>query len=67
MAKNIYPKKPSIPKIKIMKHGSGYEVYDGRTKIQATTTLDRAISSVKKEEKEYKNKLSYWLKNRKYK
>lgn len=64
MAKRIFPKKPKIPKIRIIKHGSGYETYDGREKINPTTTLTRATSTARGIEKEYKQRLKYWLKYR---
>jgi len=60
----VYPKKPTQPRIRIIKHGSGYQVFDGNKKIQATTTLSRATESARMIERQYNQKIQYWLKHR---
>ena len=64
MASKIYPKKPSPLKTKIVKHGSGYQVFDGRTKVQPTTDFSRAVQTAKYMEMEHAKRVQYWLKNR---
>lgn len=66
MAKKFI-KKPFPPKIKIIKHGSGYQVFEGKTKVQPTSTLSRSIATVRSIEKDHKQKIAFWVKHRRRK
>ena len=64
MVQKRYPNKPTPLKTKIVKHGSGYQVYDGRTKVQPTTSLTRATQTARTMEKEHHKRMLYWAKHR---
>jgi len=57
-------RKPDDLKTKIIKHGSGYEVYDGREKVQSTTSLKYAFDTAKDMEKEHLKRRTYWAKSK---
>jgi len=60
----IYPKKPTPPKTRIIRHGSGYQVFDGKTKVQPTTSLKLATKVAQNMEHRYSKDYLFWRKIR---